>query len=289
MKKTKMLLLVLAGLGVLFLALIVLSFQGPFETEAAVVPVRGAIAPGSVEASPGNVREQVQKAREEGAQAFIFEINSPGGTVVASRQIERIISDVDELTVCQFKDYATSGAYWAASACDEIVTDPLTITGGLGVTASYLEFSELMDEYGIEHVELKEGELKEMGSPYRNITDEEEDIFKDILNQTQTDFITTVSENRELTDEELEEVATGRIFTGKDGKEVGLIDELGARGKAEQIVEDHLNETVNFKEYRREPGILQLLLGSEEDVELKTEEVAQKTELEIPKLYALDF
>lgn len=286
MKKQRLFLLILAGFGVIFLGMIFLNTGNPIKTQVAVIPVRGAISPGAIEASPNNVRNQINKANDQGAQGFLFEINSPGGTVVASRQFERIISNVEKPTVCQFKDYATSGAYWAASSCDKIVTDPLTITGAVGVTASYLEYSELMDEYGVEYVELKEGKLKEMGSPYRNITDEEKRIFGEILNQTHTEFVTTVSENRNITGEELSKVSTGRIFTGKEAENLGLVDYLGGRPETKAIFEEHFNETVNFNEYKNEAGILEILLNSKSKKQIVENKIARSTEMELPKLYA---
>ena len=287
MKKRKIVVTVLAGLGVVFLGLILLSIGSPLDTEVAVIPVRGAIYPGAFEASPGNVREQITTARSEGAEGFLFEINSPGGTVVASRQLEEVISEVRKPTVCQFNDYATSGAYWAASACDKIVSDPLTITGSLGVTASYLEYTELMDEYGIEYVRLEEGDMKEMGSPYKNLTDEERLVFKDILGQTHSDFLETVSANRNITDQDLEEVARGRIFTGKDAKDIGLVDFMGGRKEAESIFENHFNETVRFKEYKKDPGLLEILLGSHDHVESQSGRIHRSTETDLPKLYSI--
>ncbi len=287
MKKRKMILLALAGLGIVFLGSMFVGFDSPLETEIAVIPIRGGISPVSVEASPRNVREQIKNARSEGAEAFLFEINSPGGTVVASSQLEETISDIQELTVCQFNDYATSGAYWAASACDKIVADPLTITGALGVTASYLEYTEFMDEYGIKYIRLEEGDMKGMGSPYKNLTEEERIVFKNILNQTHTKFIQTVSTNRKISDEDLDEAARGKIFTGKEGLEIGLVDYLGGRREAEVLFEKHFNETVRFREYRREQGLLDLLFGSELVDEQKHEKVSYATETDLPKLYAL--
>ncbi|MFP4117156.1 MAG: signal peptide peptidase SppA [Candidatus Aenigmatarchaeota archaeon] len=292
MKKKKTVLLILAGFGVMFLGLIFMNFGTPLKTDVAVIPVRGGISPGAVEASPSSVQNNIEEARSEGAQGFLFEINSPGGTVVASRQLEKTISNIEEPTVCRFQDYATSGAYWAASACDEIVTDPLTLTGGIGVIASYLEYSEFMEEEGIEYVRLTGGELKDMGTPYRNITEEERELFTRILNETHTDFIETVSENRNLTEDQAQTVGRGHVFTGTEAQEKRLTDYLGGRKKAKMIFEDSFNETVNFKEYGKDPGLIELLLGAERDTETrdtetKMEETSHSTEMEVPRLYAV--
>lgn len=287
MKKKKLLVTVLAGLGVFFILLMMAAFWPVLETEVAVIPIRGGIAPGAMEASPSNVQDRIDTARSEGAQGFLFQINSPGGTVVASRQLEKVINGVEEPTVCQLQDYATSGAYWAASACDKIVTDPLTMTGSLGVGASYLEYSEFMEEEGIQYIRLVEGDLKDMGTPYRNVTEEELELFQNVLEETHTDFLEAVSENRDIEGEDLEEIGRGHIFMGKDALDLGLADYLGGREEAKEIFEDALNETVTLEEYTQQPGLIDLLFGTEQEKDTKLEDVSSATELDPPKLYAL--
>ena len=286
MKKKKLLVTILAGLGVVFLALIILSFDVSLETEVAVIPVGGVISPGAVEASPSTVQDHIREARSKGVKGFLFQINSPGGTVVASRQLENVINSVEELTVCQFQDYAASGAYWAASACDKIVTDPLTMTGGIGVAASYLEYSEHMEEEGIQYVRLVGGDLKDMGTPYRDLTEEERELFERMLDQTHTDFMEAVAENRNITDETMEEISRGHVITGSEAKEYGIVDYLGGREEAKKIFEETFNETVELQEYRREPGLIDILFGAKEK-ETVLEEISKSTKYDLPELYSL--
>ncbi len=287
MEKIKTLVSVLAGLGAVFIIVLAAAFWPVLETRVAVIPVRGAISPGALEASPSNVQEQIQTARSEGAEGFLFQIKSPGGTVVASRQLEKTIDNVEEPTVCQLQDYATSGAYWAASACDKIVTDPLTMTGGIGVMASYLEYSEFMEDEGIQYIRLIEGDLKDMGSPYRNITDEERKLFEKILKETHADFTDTILQNRKIDEDMMEEIKRGHIFMGSEALELGLADQLGGKQEAKKIFEEVFNETVVLEEYRRNPGLIELLFGTRSETSGKLEEMSSSAEVNPPKLYAL--
>ncbi len=276
---------VLAGLGVFFIVLMVFAFWPVDGNEVAVIPIRGGIFADTVEASPTAVQENIDTARAEGAKAFLFQINSPGGTVVASRQLENVIGNVDEFTVCQLQDQATSGAYWAASACDKIISDPLTITGSIGVGASYLEYSQMMEEEGIEYIRLVEGDLKDMGSPYRDLTDEERELFDNILSKTHGDFTQSVAINRNLTEEEMGEIGRGHIIIGEDALEKGLVDHWGGINEARKLFEEYLEDDINFKEYRKEAGLIELLLGSESSIDL--DHATRLTEINIPSLYAI--
>ncbi|MFP4116029.1 MAG: signal peptide peptidase SppA [Candidatus Aenigmatarchaeota archaeon] len=288
MEKGKIIVVLLVLVGILTAALAAFA---PVErlrgTEVAVIPVRGTIGPQSMEASPEVIQDRIGEARKEGAEGFLFQINSPGGTVVASSQLEKVISDVEEFTVCQFQDYATSGAYWASSACDRIVADPLTMTGGIGVTSSYLEYSELMEEYGVEYVRLAEGDLKDMGSPYRNLTEKEREIFQNMLDGVHSKFIETVAENRNITDENIKGMSRGQIILGEEAKEYGLVDQLGGRKEAKEIFKNLLNEDVTLNEYRETVGLIDILLGAEGEMETAQEKVIKATEADFPKLYAL--
>jgi protease-4 len=212
--------------------------------------------------TPGAVEDAVRKARKEGeVDAFIFAINSPGGGVVPSKDVARAIADVEEPTVCLFKSVAASGAYWAGSECDHIVADSLTLTGSIGVNSAYLQFTGLMDKYGVRYVNLTAGEFKDAGSPFRNLTGEERELFQDQIDAVHKEFIREVAANRGMPEEEMEELATGETFLGKRAVELGLVDELGAEEDARAYLEQELGRNVTMKTYttQRRPGLLSLL------------------------------
>lgn len=230
-----------AGAGILVAATVLISllaasggnsFTG--QQKAAIIPLDGAITstsdsfnPQSI--TPSRVRELNSKARNSGASVVIYEWNSGGGAVVASKDIRREIESLDMKTVCRFRDAAASGAYLASLGCDRIVADSASITGSIGVKSSYMEFSGLMDELGIEYVNITSGSLKDAGSPYKNITDQEREVLQEKTDIIHREFVADVRSERNLTQSQVEEVRTGEIFLGTEAKELGMVDTLGGR------------------------------------------------------------
>jgi len=188
--------------------------------------------------TPAQVRDLNDRAVEQGADAIVYEINSPGGAVVASKEIYRDIEDVEVPTVCRFRDAAASGGYLAALGCDRIVADSASLTGSIGVRSSYLQYPGLMDKLGVEYVGISNGTLKEVGNPYENISEEEREIMQSMVDRLKADFIEQVDSSRNLTNESKEEVASSKPFLGEEAQEVGLVDDLGGRDTAIQEAEN---------------------------------------------------
>jgi protease-4 len=233
---------------------LILFVSESITTQAAVIPIRGEISFSSYEANPTVLREEIKKAESDlSTDAIVFMINSPGGSVVASREMGRLIKEVEKPTVCWLGDVAASGAYWVASGCDEIVADPLTITGSIGVSASYLEFSELMEKYGVEYQRLIMGEHKDIGSPYKNLTGEEREILLDKLEKIYEVFVSSVAENRGMDYEEVENLADGSIYLGEEAFELGLVDYLGGQETVEKVLEEKTGKKVILVEQERSP------------------------------------
>lgn len=214
----------------------------PSIARAGVVKLNGPITSSSgVQTdgiSPDSIATLTKKATDSGADVVIYEINSPGGSVVASKDAARVVKEADVPTVCLMKEVAASGGYWIASACDHIVADSLSITGSIGVTSTYLEFSGLLDRYGVEYVNLTSGEYKDMGSRWKNLSDDERDKFDNILNTVHDEFIRSVAENRNMSAEEVRSAATGEVYLGTDAKDLGLVDTLGGRDTAKDAAKN---------------------------------------------------
>jgi len=233
------LLSVSAAAGMSFSSLFLNQDRG----EAALVDLSGTISPSSSGFSSGltpqQVREFNQEAEDRNVDAVIYEINSGGGAVVASKEIRRNIASLEIPTVCRIRDVGASGAYLLSLGCDSIVADSASTTGSIGVTSSYIEFSDLMDELGVGYVNISAGRNKEAGSPYREPTAEERQILEEKTDIIGKEFISEVADERNLTKEQRQEVGTGEIFLGSEAKELGLVDELGGRetavNKAENI------------------------------------------------------
>ncbi|MDY6771583.1 MAG: S49 family peptidase [Candidatus Nanohaloarchaea archaeon] len=228
------------------------------EGTVAEIPVTGSIMPGdgfsSGSVTPDGVRTLVRKAQKDGADAFMFVINSGGGSVVASKDMKRVIADIKEPTTCLMKDLAASGAYWAATACDTIVADPLTMTGSIGVRSTYLEFSGLLNRLGIEYVNLTAGRLKDAGSQYKNLTEAERRMLQDHLDAIHQAFIRDVAQARGLNVSYVEQYATGEPLLGREAERIGLVDRLGGREEALAYLENATNRSLQVKEYRGMPS-----------------------------------
>jgi len=236
---------ILIGMGIV--ALLVVSsalYSGsPFGNRIAVIKVRGTIASGpqmlTETFTPDDAFPLISKAEEDpGIKAVLFEIDSPGGSVVASREIAYAVADMKKPTLCWMGDVAASGAYWIASSCDYIMADPLTLTGSIGVTASYLEFSKLFEKYGVTYEQITSGERKDIGSPFRNMSDDERSKMEYITNEVFSYFLKDVKEKRNLTQEQIDQIKSGDLFLGKDAIALGLIDSTGTLSDARDAVKE---------------------------------------------------
>ncbi len=224
----------LAGaiIAVLVMGVALVSMGNPYGSKIAVVRITGTISssPSLLEetVSPSDVIPILESIdADPSVRGVLFEINSPGGSVVASRELSMAVRDMRKPTVCWMGDLAASGAYWIASACDTIVADPLTLTGSIGVTASYLQFVGTMEKYGVEYKRFVSGEAKDAGSPFRNMTADEERAMMAMVNETFRYFLEDVAGNRHLNESSIEAVRDGSLFLGKDAIGLMLVDMLG--------------------------------------------------------------
>ncbi|MFT4892751.1 MAG: protease-4 [Candidatus Nanohaloarchaea archaeon] len=236
------------------------------QEKAAVIPLDGQITSTSSSfntqsITPSRVRELNTRARNSGASVVIYEWNSGGGAVVASKEIRREIESLEMTTICRFRDVAASGAYLASLGCDRIVADSASITGSIGVKSSYMEFSELMEELGVEYVNITSGSLKDVGSPYRNTTKEDRKVLQEKTDIIHEEFVEDVRTERNLTQSQVEEVRTGEIFLGTQAKQLGLVDKLGGRQTAVSEAENMTGTELKTETVEIEPefSLLSLL------------------------------
>ncbi len=244
MKKLK---IILATVILLWIAayLISLGFDNGKDIVTngiAIVPIKGIISPedsndlfaGSGMGSDTIINNLKRAKDNDGVKAVILEINSPGGTVVASREVADYVKSLSESkpVIAWIREIGASGAYWIASEADVIITDEMSITGSVGVISSYLEFSDLLEKYGVKYERLVAGELKDVGSPYKNLNDAERKLMQDKLKKIQDLFVKEVSENRKLNNYQANEIRNGFFYLGIEAKELGLVDEFGGRDEA---------------------------------------------------------
>tara|TARA_Y100000310_G_scaffold344346_2_gene456609 strand:+ start:11920 stop:12819 length:900 start_codon:yes stop_codon:yes gene_type:complete len=181
--------------------------------------------------------------KNNNVKGIVLAINSPGGTVLASKEIVEAIKGTEKPTVAWIREIGTSGAYWAASASDAIVADELSLTGSIGVISTLLEFSDLFEEYGVTYEGLKTGKYKDIGSPYKKMTEEERVLLLKKLDLIHDYFVEDVSKNRNLPLREVEDFSNGIYYLGIEAKELGLVDYLGGKELAINITKELANIT----------------------------------------------
>jgi len=231
---------ILIGLGVIAALLVffftVLFFIGrytggrssrfAFGDKIAIVEVKGVITQSS-----GVIEDLQQYLADDGVKAIVLRVDSPGGGVGPAqeiyREIMRIRSTSKKKVVTSMGSVAASGGYYIACASDRIVANPGTITGSIGVIMQFSNLEELLKKIGVKGVVLKSGEHKDIGSPFREMTPEEKRIMQEVLDNVHQQFIQAVADGRKLERSKVAQIADGRILTGEQAKNLGLVDQLG--------------------------------------------------------------
>ncbi len=172
----------------------------------------------------------IKRFREDDSiRAIVLRVDSLGGAVGPAQEIHREIMKTTESkpVVASLGTTAASGGYYIASAATQIIANPGTITGSIGVIMSYANFEELIRKFGLVPVIIKSGEHKDMGSPMRKMLPEERTILQGLSDQIHRQFIQAVAEGRKLSEKDVRKLADGRIFSGETAQEKGLVDILG--------------------------------------------------------------
>ncbi|MFH1917389.1 MAG: signal peptide peptidase SppA [Nanoarchaeota archaeon] len=231
-----------------------ITISGPLTTE------RSDTFFGSEGTSSEDVIQEIEKVKKDkGIKAVLFEIDSPGGSPVASEEIGNAIKNLDMPTVSWIREVGASGAYWVASSTDHIVANRMAITGSIGVFGSYLEFPGLLTRFNITYRRLVSGKYKDMGVPYRTLEEEEEAILQAKLDLIHEYFIEEVAMNRNLSINQTRELATGMFYLGSEAKDLGLVDELGGKEEAIKYLEGVLKANVTLVAFERERSLWDVL------------------------------
>jgi protease-4 len=169
-------------------------------------------------------------------KSVLFEINSGGGSVVASSEMYSTAKGLKKPKLMFFREVGASGAYYLAMGGDEIMSDPGALTGSIGARVTTTDLSGLFSKLGISLTNIKSGEFKDMGDPARPLTEQETAMLQAIVDQMFGDFKQVVIDSRNgkarFTIEKFNAVADGRIFTGKQAYALGLVDSLGNKHDA---------------------------------------------------------
>lgn len=162
-------------------------------------------------------------------KAIVLRIDSPGGAVGASQEIYDEVRRTNGLkpVVASMGSVAASGGLYVSLGAGKIVANPGTLTGSMGVILKFANLEGLFDKIGYKNEVVKSGRLKDIGSPSRAMTEEERQMLQGMIDNVQGQFVKAVSESRSLPEEEVKKIADGRIFSGEQAKDLGLIDQLG--------------------------------------------------------------
>jgi protease-4 len=204
-----------------------------------------------------------QAAGLDQVKAVVVQVNSPGGSVVASDEIYHMLLDFEKPVVIWMGETAASGGFYISCAGDYVYTHPDTLTGSIGVITQFINAEEFLDENGIEAVVITSGPHKDMGSLFRGMTEEEREIWNELIDQVYDNFVEVVVEARDLPDDTVRELADGRIYTGQQALEHGLVDDVGlpsdALDKAAEL--GGIEGEPQVIELKAEPSFYELLYG----------------------------
>ena len=189
-----------------------------------VVDIKGVIT------TPEKVLDALKQFRKnEHVKAVVLRIDSPGGAVGASQEIYQEARRLDKVkpVIASLGNTAASGGYYSAAGARYIVSDSGTVTGSIGVIMKLPNVEKLLEKLGIKTTVIKSGKLKDLASITRDLTPEERAILKSVMDDIHGQFIQAVSQGRKIPVEKVKALADGRIFSGKQAKALGLVDELG--------------------------------------------------------------
>ncbi len=223
---------IFAVVGAVFLVIIGLSMliailagdSMHYGDKVAIVEINGIIL------NPDAVNHTLNEYRvRDDIKAVVLRINSPGGSVGPSQEIYDEVKRLqnEKPVVVSMGAVAASGGYYIAVAADKIVANPGTITGSIGVIIEFMNVEGLFDKIGLKTNTVKSGHFKDTGSPTKELAADERKLLQALIDDVHSQFVLAVVEGRNMTDEEVRAVADGRILSGSQAMEAGLVDRLG--------------------------------------------------------------
>jgi protease-4 len=217
----------------------------------------GGFGGGSSIASDATAEALYDAIEDDSVKAIVFRVSSPGGSPEASEQIlaaVRAAKAAGKPVVVSMGDYAASGGYWISSEANWIVAQPSTLTGSIGVFGGKFVVSEALGRFGVDLRGLTVGgQYSDAFSPSSGFSESQRAAFSASMDRTYEEFVQRVSTGRRIPIARVREIARGRVWTGAQGKTLGLVDQLGglteAIGKARELAEIPENQSVRFKRF----------------------------------------
>lgn len=231
-----------------FISLVLAFFQKnmPLKGKVGLIRLEGPIMD-----SKDTVDEIKEYVKDTSIKAIVLRIDSPGGAVAPSQEIHEEVKKavLKKKVVVSMGSLAASGGYYVAAPSTRIIANPGTLTGSIGVIMEIPNIEGLMSKIGIKTEIIKSGKHKDMGSIFRTMKKEEKEMLTSVMQNVHEQFIRAVSEGRKLDIDEVRKIADGRVLTGEQAMNYGLIDELGT-------LEDAIKVTAKMVGIKDEPEVV---------------------------------
>ncbi len=162
-------------------------------------------------------------------KAIVVRIDSPGGAVAPTQEIFQEIQKTRQKKplFASMGGMATSGGYYIASACEKIIANPGTLTGSIGVIMQLTNFEDVMKKIGVKGYNIKSGANKDIGSPFQPLSPEGREILQSLVDNVHSQFVTAVAKGRGMDESKVRKLADGRVYSGAQAKQLGLVDQFG--------------------------------------------------------------
>lgn len=241
MKKNPLVMALLI-VGVIFLFFVsvafVLSHKAGHNSKFVLGDKIGVIEIVGVISTADEILANLRDFREDSSiKAIVLRIDSPGGSVAPSQEIHDAVKNTakSKPVVVSMGSLAASGGYYIAVAGDQIVANPGTMTGSIGVIMEFANYEELLKKIGWQNIVVKSGRFKDIGSPNRPMSEADRQILQTMIDDVQSQFVSAVAQGRNLSEEKVRGIADGRIMTGRQALSLGLVDKLGGLDTAIEL------------------------------------------------------
>lgn len=205
-----------------------------------------------------------QITNDDSINGVLLNVDSPGGGVYESEEIHRYLQEIKDAGKTIYSSMgamAASGGYYVSAPADQIYASNETMTGSIGVIMQSINFSQLAEDLGVEFESYASGDMKEMLSGYQDPSEEESEYVQGMVDTMFDNFVNVVAEGRDMTEDEVRDVADGRIFMGEDAVDNGLVDEIGYIEDATEDLKEELGGNPQIIEYGTEGGFANVSLS----------------------------
>lgn len=261
--------------------------EGTGQHKIVQVYVEGQIASGVF--SDDIISQLNRILKDNKVKGIVLHVNSPGGDVVTSDNIYNKLVEIKNSgrkVVVSMGPIAASGGYYLAASGEQIFANPSTITGSIGVIISFTNYKGLGEMLGFKSINITSGENKALTDPLSDFSNKAEEIYQSVVEDSFEQFVNVIMEGRNMSKEQVLNIADGRVFSGKQAKEVGLIDQYGSLEDATEYLKSTLNEPdIRVVRYIKNSSVLDVMsLRSQTTYDQQFNKIKEELEGSQPKI-----